>query len=67
MSKIVTTLMFNLSRMWPIVRSAFIQLIGLAGFAVAVEGIRRIYQPAALIIGGGLVVLWTILKVRANP
>jgi hypothetical protein len=67
MVKIFNTLVFYLGRMWPIVRSATVQLIGLAAFVVFVEGIRRIYQPAAMIVGGGLVVFWTILKVRENP
>jgi hypothetical protein len=45
-------------------RTGAVQVIGLGGFAVFIEGIREIYQPAALIVGGGLVVTWTILKVR---
>ena len=44
-----------------------VQLIGLVGLATFIEGIREIYQPAALITGGALVVLWTIMKVRASP
>lgn len=49
---------------WLARRSVLVQSIGLAGFLTFLEGIRRIYEPAALIVGGGLVVLWTILKVR---
>lgn len=41
-----------------------VQSIGLAGFVVFVEGIRQIHQPAAMIVGGGIVVAWTVLKVR---
>lgn len=50
---------------WARGRHVLVQGIGLAGFAIFVEGIRQIYQPAALVIGGGLVVVWTVLKVRS--
>jgi hypothetical protein len=50
---------------WSLVRAATVQLIGLAGVAAIIEGVRQIYHPAALIVGGALAVLWTILKVRS--
>jgi hypothetical protein len=52
---------------WPYIRSGVIQSVGLAGFAIFIEGIREIYSPAAMIVGGGLLVLWTIMKVRSTP
>ncbi len=48
------------------VRAASIQVTGLGGFVVFIEGIRQVYQPAALIVGGALVVAWTIMKVRST-
>lgn len=51
-------------RVWPIARSAIIQSVGLAGFAMFIEGIRRIYEPAALMVCGAALVGWTIMKVR---
>lgn len=51
-------------RVWPMLRSALIQGVGLAGLGVFLAGIHRIYEPAAMIVGGALAVTWTILKVR---
>lgn len=53
-------------QVWSVVRSVLIQSVGLAGLAAFIEGVRQIYTPAALIVGGALVVFWTIMKVRAT-
>lgn len=54
------------TRAWDVVRGVTVQVIGLSGFAVFIEGIREIHTPTAMIVGGGLVVFWTILKVRQS-
>lgn len=49
-----------------VLSSVAVQGVGLGGFAIFIEGIRQIYQPAAMIVGGGLMIAWTILKVRRS-
>jgi hypothetical protein len=39
---------------------------GLAGFGAFVEGLRQVYPPAALMVGGALVVAWAVLKSGAR-
>lgn len=46
-------------------RYALVQCVGLIGVALFVEGVRQIYQPAALMVSGALIVVWTVLKVRS--
>jgi uncharacterized membrane protein YraQ (UPF0718 family) len=48
----------------PVLRSVVVQGIGLGGLVAFIEGIRQIYEPAALVVGGALVVAWAILKMR---
>lgn len=51
-------------KIWPYLRSLTVQSVGLFGFAAFLFGIWQIYQPAALVVGGALLVVWTILKMR---
>lgn len=53
-------------RFWPHVASALVQTVGLAGFTAFLYGVWQIHRPTTWIIGGALVVLWTILKVRST-
>ncbi len=39
-----------------------VQLVGLAGFAAFVEGVRRVYVPAAFMLAGALLVAWAVVK-----
>lgn len=52
------------SRFTPVLRSLAIQAVGLAGTGAVLEGIRQIYPPLALIVGGAAAVAWTVAKVR---
>jgi len=41
-----------------------VQAVGLAGLAAFLEGVKRIHEPSAWIVGGALVVVWAVLKSR---
>ena len=40
-------------------------VVGVVGFALMVAGIGVIYWPAALIVGGGGLLVWSFLAARA--
>lgn len=55
-----------LARAWPYLRSFVVQSIGLLGVGSFIYGFLLIYPPAAWIVGGALVVVWTMLKMRSD-
>ncbi len=40
--------------------------MGAAGFVLLVTGVALIYPPAALIVSGGLLLVWSYLAARAG-
>lgn len=41
-----------------------VQGAGFLGLIAFLEGVRRVHEPSALIVGGALVVVWAVLKSR---
>lgn len=47
-----------------LMRSVVVQTVGLVGYAAFLYGLWSIYWPAAFVVGGALLMLWAILKMR---
>ncbi len=48
------------------IESALVQCVGLIGFGTFIAGVWLMHRPAALIVGGALLVGWTVMKVRSE-
>lgn len=49
-----------------LVREVVVQLVGLLGFAAFLFGLWHIYWPVAYVVGGALLVVWALLKMRGG-